>query len=215
MSAPKGNQYAKGNKGNKHGGENSKKRGIYSRYGLQGAEITLFKRMTSIPPENFDEEAALVEEIRLIQIEKRRLLKQQEDLQKHSEEQILMRTSKTEILRTFKDDDERAAFEAVKAERIAAGKKMPGDSYTLRSDTERGSSLLVYVSQRLDDASKRLIRALDTLARIRLTKARLQIMETGPQQQQEEAVMDIYLEALQEAEKEADHGSSGCDGGGA
>lgn len=127
MAAPKGNHNARGNKGGgaPRGNKNALKHGGYSRIEfdtLTGEEREIFDAPDS------DTERLIIDEIALLTIRERRILKKMSQLCYSKKGSVTKKTERKENRYEFSDDSERALFEQIQKQMIAAG-KLPGHEY--------------------------------------------------------------------------------------
>lgn len=129
VAAPKGNHNARGNKGGgaPRGNKNALKHGGYSKIEfdtLTDEEREIFDTLDS------DAERLIIDEIALLTIRELRIQKKISQLRDSKKGTVTKKTERKENRYEFSDDSERALFEQIQKQMIAAG-KLPGHEYKL------------------------------------------------------------------------------------
>ena len=173
--APKGNKNAVGNNGGAPiGNQNALTHGGYSAIywdTLTDDEKDLIDTMPK------SEEELLLDTIRLCSIRERRLLQAIEKVKATKGEQVLESITRIEDKRSFADKEEEAEYNLLKAEKIAAGGRMPGEKYHLQTNTESKSSALLRIEQELTRVQKAKEKAISSLAKLNIEKQKLELIK--------------------------------------
>lgn len=172
--APQGNQNAKG-KGNPAppGNTYALKHGGYSAVywdTLDDEEKSLIEDMPK------DEETLLIDQIKMLSVRERRLLKIIEKVKQQQGDQVLSYVSRTESKRQFADDAEKELFEERQGEKVAKNDILPGNPYTLTTNTENKNNQLLRLEAELTSVQNAKTRVLSTLSKMNIEKERLALI---------------------------------------
>lgn len=170
--APKGNQNAKGGRGNpnptpppdvtKHGG--------YSKVywdTLDEDEKALIEDMPK------DEEDLLLEQIQLFSVRERRIMQAINKYRAMEQPVAISYTSRSEQKRAFDNDQDKEIYEERQRMKIAADKMLPGHSYTVSTQTENKDQIITRLESELSNVQAKKTKAIDALAKLHLEKQRL------------------------------------------
>lgn len=171
--APKGNQNAKGNSGGPGGPPgNTKglKHGGYSQIywdSLDDEEKEMIELM------EHDEEQLLIDEIKLLTVRERRIMKsiaKYRDLEANQKGQVVSSIITSEDKRRFASPDEQAEYEERIAAKVASGDRMPGQPYHITTTTEATYDVVQKLEEALTRCQAQKQRCIDSLCKVRQTK---------------------------------------------
>jgi len=160
MAAPKGNQYAKGNRGGAApaGNKNALKHGGYARItfdALTDEEVELIRTM------DFDGMQLIREEIILCTILEYRIMREIKRLNEC--ELTVERVVRSETRREFLDEMERERYLSILQERIGKGIVLPGRAYHQAVHTEAASDVALRMEELLTKVQARKLRHIQSL----------------------------------------------------
>lgn len=184
--APKGNQNAKGNKGNQN--PNTLKHGGYSQVywdTLTEAEKEMIDTMDQ------DEEMLLIESIQLFAVRERRIMKAinkyiQDDKSNLAVESVV----RVENKRTFKDEREEQLYNQRINEEIMEKKRLPGKAYQIQTNTTNKDNIVVRLEKELSTVQSKKTQAIKDLATLRLEEKKLSSMND---EKEKDIEVQIYL----------------------
>lgn len=194
--APLGNTNAVGNSGGgaPYGNTNALKHGGYSKVfwdslSEEEQELRVSKEM--------DEEDMLLDEIDLLTIRERRIMKRIERFSNEFKSgQTISGTVRSERMRAFANDDEKAEYTNRIQEKIAAGERLPGREYNMTTTTEATYDIVQRLEEALSRCQDQKRRAIEALSRLRIERG-----ETGGS-----SVVDDWVTAVMEADEDGQEG---------
>ena len=166
QGAPYGNKNAVGNKG---GGQNHLIHGGYSKIywdTLDEEERELIATMET------DEELQLQEQIRLLTIRERRLMRIIQEKKQQKAGQSIQSVIRNEDKRTFKTDEEKELYERIQQEKVDKREKLPGESYHITTTTESTDSVIMRLEQELTAVQRTKTRCISELSKIHIENRR-------------------------------------------
>lgn len=176
--APKGNQNAKGGRGNpnpkpppdrtKHGG--------YSAVYWDVLDEEEKELVESVPQ---DEETLLIEQIQLFSVRERRIMQAINKYRNSAEPVAISYTSRSESKRSFDSEEDKRIYEERQRVKIAQGKILPGHSYDISTNTENKDQIILRLESELSNVQAKKTKAIDALAKLHLEKQRLAGNTTG------------------------------------
>jgi len=125
-----------------------------------------------------DEETLLIDQIKMLSVRERRLLKIIEKVKQQQGDQVLSYVSRTESKRQFADDAEKELFEERQGEKVAKNDILPGNPYTLTTNTENKNNQLLRLEAELTSVQNAKTRVLSTLSKMNIEKAKLDILRS-------------------------------------
>lgn len=176
--APKGNQNAKGGRGNpnpksppdvtKHGGYSA----VYWDV-LDDEEKGLIEEIPK------DEETLLLEQIQLFSVRERRIMQAINKYRNAKEPVAISYSSRSESKRSFDSEEDKRIYEERQRAKIVADKLLPGHSYDVSTQTENKDNIIARLESELSNVQAKKTKAIDTLARLHLEKQKLAGNTTG------------------------------------
>ncbi|MDD2979542.1 MAG: phage terminase small subunit [Hespellia sp.] len=170
--APKGNQNAKGGRGNpnpkpppdvtKHGG--------YSAVYWDVLDDTEKELVEEIPK---DEEALLLEQIQLFSVRERRIMQAINKYRSSDQPVAISYTSRSESKRSFDNDADKELYEERQRKKVEEDKILPGHSYNVSTQTENKDQIILRLESELSNVQAKKTKAIDALAKLHLEKQRL------------------------------------------
>lgn len=164
--APYGNTNAVGH-GPPLGNTNALKHGGYAQVywdTLDEEEKSLIESM------DIDGEHLLVDEISLLTIRERRIMK---SIAKHKEikgEQVVSSIVRSEEKRAFANEEEQKAYEERIAEKVASGERLPGHAYRKTTTTEATHDVIHRLEEALTRCQAQKQRCIESLNKLRLAR---------------------------------------------
>lgn len=170
--APKGNQNAKGGRGN----SNAKppdvtKHGGYSAVYWDVLDEDELELVDEVPK---DEEELLIEQIQLFAVRERRIMKAINKYRASEGPVAVSMTSRTEGKRTFKTKEDEEEYYRRVEEKVAKGDRLPGQEYQSYTQTENKDNIIARLEAELSNVQAKKTRAIEALSRIHLEKAKLE-----------------------------------------
>lgn len=170
--APKGNQNAKGGRGNpnpkpppdvtKHGG--------YSAVYWDVLDDTEKELVEEIPK---DEETLLLEQIQLFSVRERRIMQAINKYRSSDQPVAISYTSRSESKRSFDNDADKELYEERQRKKVEEDKILPGHSYNVSTQTENKDQIILRLESELSNVQAKKTKAIDALAKLHLEKQRL------------------------------------------
>lgn len=168
--APKGNQNAKGGRGNpnpkkpiKHGGYSA----VYWDV-LNEEEKGLIEDMPK------DEEMLLMEQIQLFSVRERRIM-QAINKYRNSESPVAVAFSqRSERKRSFENEEEEAEYNRIVREKIEKGERMPGKEYSTFTQTDNKDQIIARLESELSNVQSKKTKAIEALAKLHIEKQKLE-----------------------------------------
>lgn len=160
MAAPKGNQYAKGNRGGAApaGNKNALKHGGYARIGFDSLTPEEIEMVASM---DFDGEQLIREEITLCTILEYRIMREIKRLNEC--ELTTAKVVRSETRREFSDEAERERYLSILREQIEKGIVLPGRAYNQAVHTEAASDVALRMEELLTRVQARKLRHIQSL----------------------------------------------------
>lgn len=178
--APKGNQNAKGGRGNPHPKPPIKHGGYSSVYWdtLSDEEKQLIDELSD------DTEILLMEQIKLFSVRERRLMQAINKYRNSAEPVALSFTQRGERKRTFDGTEEqkkadKEEYDRRIAESIKKEERMPGREYSTFTQTENKDNIIARLESELSNAQAKKTKAIEALSKYRMEKARLDRENAG------------------------------------
>lgn len=166
--APKGNTNATGNNGGAPPrNQNHFKHGIYSKVywdTLDDEERQMLEDM------DYDEEQLLEEQIALLTIRERRLMKQIGKYMTAKGGQAVSSLTRFEHKREFANDDEKELYEERQRVKVESGDKLPGRDYSLSTTMEATYNIIQRFESELTRVQARKTRCIEALKALREEK---------------------------------------------
>lgn len=126
-----------------------------------------------------DEEGMLIDQITLYSIRERRLMKAINKYKDSKGGVYMTGAIRQEQKRTFKDDAERELYEERIREKMKNGDRLPGESYSLQTQTSAAIDLIARLERELTSVQSKKTKAIEALSRIRIEKAKLENESSG------------------------------------
>lgn len=178
--APKGNQNAKGGRGNPHPKPPIKHGGYSSVYWdtLSDEEKQLIDELSD------DTEILLMEQIKLFSVRERRLMQAINKYRNSAEPVALSFTQRGERKRTFDGTEEqkkadKEEYDRRIAESIKKEERMPGREYSTFTQTENKDNIIARLESELSNVQAKKTKAIEALSKYRMEKARLDSENAG------------------------------------
>lgn len=169
VGAPKGNTNAKGHKNpvpppdtTKHGGYSA----VYWDV-LDDTEKGLIEDMPK------DEEELLIEQIQLFSVRERRIMIAINKYRDSKEPVAVYGVTRTETKRTFKDEKEEELYKQKIDDLVSKNLLLPGKAYDLQTTTTNKDNIIARLESELSNVQAKKTKAIETLSRIHLEKAKL------------------------------------------
>ena len=186
--APKGNQNAKGGRGNPH--PNTLKHGVYCAVLLDALDD---EERELIGLVSIDEEHLLIEEIQIATLRERNILKAMKKYREQKGDVAVSDVTRTETKRSFKDDAERELYEQIIKEKVSSGERLPGESYNIQTRTTNKDIMIARWEQELSTVQNRKIKAIEPLSKIRMERAKAEKDVFGEMGQDMDSQTVFYL----------------------
>lgn len=176
--APKGNQNAKGGKGNPHPNPppDATKHGAYSRVYWDVLDEEEQSLIDDIPQ---DEDTLLMEQIQLFTIRERRIMKAINKYRSSEQSVAISYSSRSESKRSFDNDDEKRLYEERQRIKALKGEILPGHSYNISTQTENKDLIIARLEQELTSVQNKKTKAIETLSKIRFERRRIDQENSG------------------------------------
>lgn len=141
MAAPKGNQYAVGNRGGGAplGNKNAEKHGAYSRITFEDLTEEEWQILAGA---NYGVEQLLLEEIALLQIRERRIMALIRVYSSMGSGMAITGMDRRETKREFDSDEEQKQYKKVQREGEEAGRILPGKEYDLSTEMRAACDII-------------------------------------------------------------------------
>ena len=166
--APKGNQNAKGGKGNRH--PNTTKHGAYRAVFMDALDEDE-KELVEMIPE--DEELLLLEQIRLSSIRERRILKAINKYREQKGDVCIANVTRFEDKRSFENEEDKAKYEKMQRQKIDKGDKLPGNAYSIQTHTNNKDMMIARLEQELSTVQGKKTKMIEALSKLRLEKKKM------------------------------------------
>lgn len=173
--APKGNQNAKGGKGNPSP-HNVTKHGAYRAVFMDALDEDEQKLVGMVPE---DEEQLLMEQIQLFSIRERRILKAINKYREQKGEVSVADLYRAETKRSFKDDDEKELYEKKIREKVEKDERLPGESYSIQTHTTNKDLIIARLEQELSSVQNKKTKAIEALSKIRIERTKMENEAAG------------------------------------
>lgn len=152
------------------GNKNAQKHGGYSAVYW---DVLTEEELEMIDGTPTDEEVLLMEQIQLFSVRERRIMQAINKYRNAKEPVAISYTSRTESKRSFKDEEEEAKYNRRQQEKIDKEEILPGHSYTIQTSTENKDNIITRLESELSSVQSKKTKAIDSLAKLRLEKQRL------------------------------------------
>lgn len=198
--APKGNKNAAGHKGVntfQPGHKLSEKHGAYSKVYWDVLDDEEKEMIEDMPD---DEEELLLQQIQLYSIRERRIMKAINKYREQKEPVVLLGVTRMEKKRNFDNPEDKELYRERIEEKVANGDRLPGEAYDLQTTTENKDNLINRLEKELSTVQKAKSKALDSLARLRLERRKMEGENKGNE------VVRAWADAVIKARGEADDG---------
>lgn len=172
--APKGNQNAKGGRGNPN--PKTTKHGGYAPVFMDVLDEDE-QKLVAMVPEN--EEELLLEQIQLFSIRERRILKAINKYLEMNGEVAVADVSRFEEKRSFKDKEEETEYDRRQKIKVDNGDILPGKPYNIQTHTANKDMVIARLEQELSTVQGKKTKAIEALAKLRLEKAKLESESAG------------------------------------
>lgn len=129
------------------------------------------KELIETQPE--DEEEMLIHQIMLFSVRERRLMKAINQYKEAKGGIYMAATLQREGKRRFKDDEEKLLYEERVKKEVQAEKRMPGEFYTITTETSSTIDLVARLEKELTTVQSKKTKAIDSLTRLRLEKQKI------------------------------------------
>ena len=188
-----GKKNAKGNKGNPNPVPPPLLHGGYSKIywdTLDDEEKAMVEDIHS------SEEMIYLDQLKLYTVRERRLLKAInkyraiEDKNPNIGGLYISSVKTTEHKRRFADDAEKEAYDEIVAEKIEKGERMPGESYTVTTETQATIDLIARLERELTYVQGNKTKATDALAKLHLEQQKMDSLSSGS------GVVDDWVKAI-------------------
>lgn len=129
-----------------------------------------------------DEEQLLMEQIQLFSIRERRILNAINANRKTKSDVVISSMNRFEEKRTFDNDSDQKdenEYNRRQREKIDKGEILPGRSYDLQTITTNKDLLIARLEQELSSVQSKKTKAIETLAKLRLERAKLENEKAG------------------------------------
>ncbi len=176
--APKGNQNAKGGKGNPNPKPppDPTKHGAYRAVFMDALDEDEQELVGMVPE---DEEQLLMEQIQLFSIRERRILKAINKYREQKGEVSVVDLYRSETKRSFKDDNEKELYEKKIREKVEKDKWLPGESYSIQTHTTNKDLIIARLEQELSSVQNKKTKAIEALSKIRIERAKMENEAAG------------------------------------
>ena len=167
--APLGNENAKGNRGGAPtGSQNNLKHGVYAQVFWDVLDDEEHELIGDMPN---DEERHLLDELALLTVRERRLMKKIAELSGDSHGLILSSINRYEDRREFDNEADRNLYNELQREKVESGNKLPGRTVKLSTTTINGGELLLRAHSELSRVQSQKLRCISALIELRKAKA--------------------------------------------
>lgn len=170
----KGNKNAVGNDGGAPlGSQNALKHGGYSAVywdTLDEDEKSIIEDMPQ------DEETLLIDQIKLYTVRERRILLAIQKVQNAKGDQVLDSVSSQETKRRFRDTTQKEQYNQMIEEKIASGERLPGDAYTIYTNTDNKQNVISRLEDELTRVQRAKNKAIDSLAKLNIEKQKIEML---------------------------------------
>lgn len=187
--APKGNQNAKGGKGNPNPKPppDPTKHGAYRAVFMDALDEDEQELVGMVPE---DEEQLLMEQIQLFSIRERRILKAINKYREQKGEVSVADLYRSEAKRSFKDDNEKELYEKKIREKVEKDERLPGESYSIQTHTTNKDLIIARLEQELSSVQNKKTKAIEALSKIRIERAKMENEAAGSE------VVDDWISAV-------------------
>lgn len=144
-----------------------------------------------------DTEQQLMEQIQLFSIRERRILKAINKYREQKGDVAVADVTRFESKRIFKDEEEEAEYDRRQKKKVDNEEVLPGKSYSIQTHTSNKDMVIARLEQELSTVQSKKTKAIETLSKYRLEKAKLESESAG-----NDAVDDWIAAVLEEDEGE-------------
>lgn len=176
--APKGNQNAKGGKGNPSPSPppDRTKHGAYSAVYWDVLDDVEKEMIEGMPR---DEEDLLIEQIQLFSVRERRIMQAINKYRDVKSGMYPASVTRYDNKRAFKTNEDKEDYERRQAEKVRNEEILPGDAYSLTTSTGSTIDLITRLEKELSAVQAKKTKAIDSLVNLRLEKQRIEDGEKG------------------------------------
>lgn len=121
-----------------------------------------------------DEEQMLIDQIYLFSVRERRIMKAINKYRDSAEPVVINNVFRNDRKRSFDNPDDKELYEQRIADKVAAGDRLPGNEYTMQTQTENKDNLIARLEKELSTVQAKKTKAIDSLAKLRLEKRKLE-----------------------------------------
>lgn len=176
--APVGNQNAKGGRGNPHPNPPPDRtiHGGYKPVFMDALDDDERELLNEVPE---DTELQLMEQIQLFSIRERRIMKAINKYREQKGEVAVSSAVRFEDKRSFKDKDEEDEYNRRQKEMVDSGKRLPGKTYSMQTNTTNKDMIIARLEQELTTVQGKKTKAIEALSKYRMEKARIESESAG------------------------------------
>lgn len=174
--APKGNKNALGNSGGPGGPPGNQyafKHGGYATILFDTLDDEEKQMIAGMGEQGHTEEQMLIDEIDLLTVRERRIMKsiaRYQSMDESHKGQAVRSIVTSEEKRRFANPNEEAAYSERIAQKVASGERLPGQKYTLTTATEATYDIIQRLEEALTRCQAQKQRCIDSLCKVRQTK---------------------------------------------
>ncbi|MCU7380501.1 phage terminase small subunit [Clostridiales Family XIII bacterium ASD5510] len=186
---PKGSKNAAGH-GAPKGNKNALKHGGYSAIYWDTLDEEEQEMIEGTPK---DEEDLLIEQIMLFGVRERRLMQAINKYKGAKGGVYVDGAIRNETKRTFKDETEAQIYEERIKAKVEAKERLPGDVYNMTTSTSSTADLVARLERELTSVQSKKTKAIESLAKLRLEKQKLQRELTEDGAAEVNAYVQFYI----------------------
>lgn len=152
------------------GGEKNMKNGGYSAVywdTLDEDERSLIEGMPK------DEEQLLIEQIQLFSVRERRIMKAINKYRNSESPVALAFSQRSEQKRAFENDEDKEEYARRIAEKVAAGKRLPGNEYSVITQTDNKDQIIARLESELSNVQSKKTKAIEALSKMHIEHQKL------------------------------------------
>lgn len=187
--APKGNQNAKGGKGNPS--PNTTKHGGYSAVYWDTLSEDERGMIEEIPQ---DEETLLIEQIKLFSVRERRIMQAINKYRNTKEPVAISYVSRYESKRAFENEEDAQLYKDKQQKKVESGDRLPGKEYTITTNTENKDNVVARLESELSNIQAKKTKAIEALSRLHFEKQKIDKDSKGND------VVDDWIDAVLEGD---------------
>lgn len=167
--APKGNQNAKGGRGNPHP-KKPIKHGAYSAVYWDVLDSEEHDIVNNMPQ---DEETLLLEQIQLFTVRERRIMQAINKYRKSESPVALYMTNREENKRSFDSPEDEEEYNRRIQEKVDREERLPGREYQTSTQTENKDQIITRLESELSNVQAKKTKAIEALAKLHLEKQKI------------------------------------------